>query len=409
MTTEPEVTTRAPASHRRRAALAPTVLLVIAVLLVAANLRPAVTGLGPVLDQIRVSLHVSPGFLSVLTALPAVCFGLAGFLAPVLARQVGLGRALGVAVALITVGLGVRVLDGPVVLLGGSLVACAGIAVCNVLIPVVIRESFPHRIGLLTGLYTGSLQGVAALGSILTPVLDAGLGGWRPALLSWAALAALALFCWLLAARPGARPDAATEDLPAPTRTSVRHLARSGLAWSVTAFFGLQGMFAYAMMGWIPQILMAAGVSRATAGVMAGVISLLGVPLSLLVVPVASRARSQSAWLAGITGIGVTGVLGLLIAPSAAPWLWSTLAGIGMGVFALAIALISLRTANADDTRALSTMTQGVGYLLASLGPLLVGVLHGVTGGWAVSLGFVLAAQLIQMVIGLFAGRDRFV
>lgn len=408
MTTEPEVTTRAPVA-RHRAALAPTVLLVVAVLLIAANLRPAVTGLGPVLDQIRLSLHVSPGFLSVLTALPAVCFGLAGFLAPVLARQVGLGRALGVAVALITAGLGVRVLDGPVVLLAGSLVACAGIAVCNVLIPVVIRESFPHRIGLLTGLYTGVLQGVAALGSILTPVLDVDLGGWRPALSSWGALAALALFCWLLAARPGARADVSAEGLPTPSPTSVRHLARSRLAWAVTAYFGLQAMFAYAVMGWVPQVLMAAGVGRGTAGVMAGIMSLLGVPLSLLVVPVASRARSQSAWLAGITSIGVCGVLGLLIAPGAAPWLWSVLAGIGMGVFALAIALISLRTANADDTRALSTMTQGVGYLVASLGPLVVGVLHGMTGGWTASMAFLLVGLLIQMVVGLFAGRDRFV
>ena len=392
---------------RRRAALAPTIGLIIAVLLVAANLRPTVTGLGPVLDQVRDALRASPAFVSVLTALPGLCFGLAGFLAPVLARRFGLGRALAFALLLLTVGLAGRVVDGQGVVLTGTFVACAGIAIGNVLLPVVIRESFPRRVGLLTGLYTAVLQGCAALASVLTPVFDTGFGGWRPALGSWAVLAAVALVWWLVAARPGATdvPDVAELPPAEPTRS----LVRSGLAWSVTLFFGLQAMFAYVVMGWIPQVLMAAGVGRDTAGLMLGVMSVLGVPLSLVVTPVASRGRSQSGWLVGLTATGAVGLLGLILAPDAAPWLWVVLTGIGMGVFSLAVALISLRTRTAEDTRALSTMTQGIGYLLAAVGPLVFGMLHGLTGGWTVPLVFTLAGLVLQLVIGIPAGRDRFV
>jgi CP family cyanate transporter-like MFS transporter len=403
MTTERPGTTTRPVS--RRPALAPSGLLIVAIVLVAANLRPAVTGLGPVLDQVRDSLHTTPAFLSVLTALPGLCFGLAGFLAPVLAGRHGLGRALAVALALLTAGLAGRALDGPGVMLTGTFVACAGIAICNVLLPVVIRESFPGRIGVLTGLYTAVLQGSAALASVLTPVLDAALRDWRAALASWAGLAALALVGWLIAARSG--PERVVDQPAVAAPRPPRALLRSGLAWSVTLFFGLQALFAYSMMGWLPQVLMSAGVGRDTAGLMLGVMSVLGVPMSLVVTPLASRARAQSGWLIATSGIGALGIAGLIVAPAAAPWLWTVLAGLGMGVFALAVALITLRTGSVEHTRALSTMAQGTGYLLAAVGPLVFGVLHGLTGGWTVPLLVVLAATVLQCVVGAFAGRPR--
>jgi CP family cyanate transporter-like MFS transporter len=137
--------------------------------------------------------------------------------------------------------------------------------------------------------------------------------------------------------------------------------------------------------------------------------SLLGVPISLIIVPIAARARSQSVWTAGICAVGVIGVVGILVAPGAAPWLWVLCIGIGMGVFALGVALISLRSSSAADTRALSTMTQSVGYLIAALGPLGFGLLHSITGGWTVSLFALLAILVAEVVIGWFVGRARYV
>jgi CP family cyanate transporter-like MFS transporter len=390
--------------RQERSALVPTALLMVAILLVAANLRPVVTSLGSVLDVVRGSLHTSSAWASVLTALPGLCFGLAGFLAPPLARRLGLARAISLAMALLTAGALVRVLDGPSVVLGGTLVACAGIAVCNVLMPVVVKESYPHRIGLVTGLYTAVLQCAAAAGSVLTPPVAAAAGGWRPALGQWALLGAVGTLGWAVAARHGG-PRAVANENSGPRRS----LLRSPLAWTVTGFFGFQSMFAYEMMGWAPQVLMSAGVSRGEAGAMAAVISVLGVPMSLIVGPIAARQRSQSGWLVGFSLLAATGVLGLLFAPGAAPWLWSVCAGLGMGVFAIAVALIPLRTRTSADTRALSTMSQGIGYLLAAIGPLAVGLLHGATGSWTAALVVMLVGIAVQIVFGFFAGRPSYV
>jgi CP family cyanate transporter-like MFS transporter len=395
--------TQPVADRDRRTALLPTGLLVLAILLVAGNLRPLVTSLGSVLDLVRGSLHAPTAFASVLTALPGLCFGLAGFLAPPLAKRLGLARSIGAAMVFLTAGALVRVLDGPFVVIGGTLVACAGIAVCNVLIPVVIKESYPHRIGLITGLYTAALQGAAALGSLLTPPVAAAAGGWRPALGQWGLLAGVATLGWAVAARHGR--DRTAEPAAGPRRS----LLRNRLAWTITLFFGLQSMFAYEMMGWAPQVLMGAGVSRAEAGAMAAVISVLGAPLSLLLAPLAARQRSQSGWLVGLSLLAGVGIAGLLVAPGAAPWVWSVCAGVGMGVFTIAVTLIPLRTKTSEDTRALSTMTQGIGYLLAAVGPLAFGLLHGATGGWTASLVLMLAGIGVQMVVGYFAGRPRYV
>lgn len=386
-------------------ALLPTTLLIVAILLVAANLRPAVTSLGSVLDEVRVSLHMSATWASVLTALPGLCFGAAGFLAPPAARRFGLARAIGIAMVLLTVGVVGRVLDGPNTVLTGTLVACVGIAVCNVLIPVVVKESYPNRIGLVTGLYTAVLQTAAALGSLVTPPVDDALGGWRYGLGEWAVLAVVATAGWMLVARHG---HSTANAIPADVEPT-RSLLRNRLAWAVTGFFGLQSMFAYAVMGWSPQVFMSAGVPRSEAGAMLSVMSLIGVPLSLVVAPMAARQRGQSAWLSGISAVGLVGVVGLLVAPGAATWLWAVLLGVGMGVFPVAVAVISLRTRTSRDTRQLSTMTQGIGYLLAAVGPLLFGILHGATGNWTASLLFMLCGIAVQIVVGIFAGRPRFV
>ncbi|HEX5403490.1 MAG TPA: MFS transporter, partial [Pseudonocardiaceae bacterium] len=243
------------------------------------------------------------------------------------------------------------------------------------------------------------------------------IGGWRPALGEWGLLAALGTIGWLLAARHGRHPEptmtptmtTTTTDTPVPLPEPAGPMLRSRLAWAVTAFFGLQAMFAYAVMGWAPQVLMTGGVSRGEAGAMLAMMSVIGVPLSLLIAPVAARQRSQSGWLAGISAVGAIGVVGLLIAPNAAPWLWAVALGIGMGVFPIAVAIITLRTRTSADTRRLSTMSQGIGYLLAAVGPLLFGILRGATGSWTASLLVVLVGIGLQVVIGVFAGRPRYV
>jgi len=393
-----------PWQEHRRVVNAGSALLVAGVALAAANLRPAVTSVAAILGEVRAALGASAAWASVLTSVPTLCFGLAGVAGPWLGRRWGMNRAVVCALTLVTAGLVVRVLGGPAVLLAGTFATCVGIAVCNVLIPVVVKEFFPHRIGPVTSVYTAGLAAGGGLGAALTPSAEGPLGGWRITLFAWAGVGAVALAVWLVHLRRAGSGGAPVEAArPEPGRS----LLRTPLAWVVSGLFGLQAFVAYTVMGWLPEVLASAGVGRTTAGLLLGLTNLLGVPISLVVPTLAARCRSQSGWAVGLVCFGITGMLGLLLAPSAAPTLWTVLIGIGIGLFPLALTLITLRSSNPADTARLSVMAQSVGYLIAALGPFLFGMLHGETGGWAASLLLVLAAQGVLAVLGVLAGRPR--
>ncbi|MGM1064360.1 MFS transporter [Saccharothrix sp. Mg75] len=402
MADHPAATATGAVGRSRQVALVGSTLLAIGVALAAANLRPAVTSLASVLGDVRTSLGVSAAWTSALTAVPTLCFGFAAFLAPWLGRRLGMARAVGLSLAVLTVGLVLRVVDGPAAVLGGTFVACAGIAVCNVLIPVVVKESFPGRVGLVTGVYTAALAAGAALGAAFTPGLESFFGSWRPAVGAWALLSLAALLIWLAGARHGLAARTATR-----RATPGRSLFRSRLAWVVTVFFGLQSLLAYTVMGWLPQILGDAGVDRTTAGLLLAVTMVLGVPVSLIVPTLAARRPSQSGLVLALGSLSVLGVLGLALAPAAAPGLWVVLIGVGMGMFPLALVMISLRTTNSADTARLSAMAQSIGYLISASGPFAFGVLRGATGTWTTSMLVLVALLVLLTALGHLAGRPR--
>ena len=399
---QPARTRSAPA-----ASVAGGLALVVGVVLAAANLRPAVTSLAAVLSEVRDTLGVSAAWTSAVTAIPTLCFGLVGMLAPWFSRRYGARAVISGALVLLTAGLALRVVDGPLVLVAGTFMACAAIAVCNVLIPVVVKDSFPaNKVGAVTGAYSAALSAGGAVAAAFTAPLEELVGGWRGAVGMWALLGVLALASWLLAGRGAPSRQAVTEEAAAPRRS----LLRSPLAWAVTVFFGFQSLVAYTVMGWLPEILRdTAGVSATTAGQLLAIVMVLGVPVSMIVPPLAARARSQSAWAMSMALTGFVGFAGLLFAPASATGLWILLIGIGMGVFPLALTLITLRARTGQETARLSAMAQSLGYLIAAVGPFAVGILHGLTGGWTVSLALVLVVLAAQVVLGHIAGRPRFV
>jgi MFS transporter, CP family, cyanate transporter len=193
------------------------------------------------------------------------------------------------------------------------------------------------------------------------------------------------------------------------TGDTDRSMLRSPLAWTITVFFGLQALIAFVVIGWLPQVLIDAGVSRGVAGLLLGLLSLIALPISLLVPPLAGRQGSQSGWILGLGLAGLTGLCGLLFAPSAAPLLWTVLLGLGLSVFSLALTVIALRARTSHDTASLSGMAQGFGYLLAAAGPFLFGLLHDVTHGWTVPFAMLIGVLVAQMVTGAVAGRARYV
>jgi CP family cyanate transporter-like MFS transporter len=383
------------------------VLLVgIAIVLTALNLRTAVTSVGPVLEELQAGLGLSSGQAGLVTTMPVICFAVIGFAAPPLAARFRDGHVLAGALLAMAVGLVVRALAGSFWLfLVGTVVAMVGGALGNVLLPSLVKKWFPHRTGLLVGAYSAALSFGGALAATAAAPIAAAAGddGWRWALGVWAVLALVTALPWLAvpafsAARPGVRPA-----------VRLRTYARSPLAVALAVFFGLQSLEAYVVIGWSAQYLRDSGLSAATAGLLLGINSFLVIPLNAVIAPLTVRPRAQRPLLVAFIVCYVGGWVGLWVAPTTVPWLWMVLLAVGLGSFPMVLALIGMRARTPETTAGLSTVTQGWGYSLAAAGPLLVGVLHGATGGYDAMFVLVLAGVAGLAVSGWLITRDRFV
>ncbi|MEN3161424.1 CynX/NimT family MFS transporter [Tistrella mobilis] len=376
-------------------------LLIVAIVLVALNLRPALTSIGPLLGTVSAALGLDSATASLVTTLPVMCLGLFGPAAPMLARRIGVPAAAVVALVMIAVGVVLRGFFGPTGLFAGSLLGGAGIGIAGVLLPGVVKQAFPDKAGLLTGIYTMALCGGAAIAAGVTAPIAEASGSWAVALGVWAIPALLAAAVWWPAARhldtrAGHRPNTGTRLLTSP------------LAWSITLFMGLQSSLAYSVFGWLPSILQDRGVSVVMSGLVVSV-SLLVQTVSALFVPVlAARRRNQQLWVLGIMLCTIAGMLGMMWGPIATMWPWAVVLGIGQGgCFALALVMIVLRSGDAMTAARLSGMAQSVGYTLAALGPLAIGLIHEITGGWSLVAWLLTGIGLVALTNGLIAARDR--
>jgi len=375
-------------------------LLGLVVALAAVNLRPAVASVGPVLPEMRAEVPLSGTGAAVLTFAPVLCFGVLAGVAPRLARRLGIEPVLLAVVVAVAAGLAVRVLDGPVLLFVGTVVAGGAIAVGNVLVPPLVKRDFPDRAGLMMGVYTMAVSGSAAAAAGLTVPLGDAIGlGWRGALAVWAVPAVLAALAWL----PRARAHTRTAQPP-----RARSLRRSALAWQVTLYFGLQSLSFYAVLAWLPSIYRDYGFGAAEAGLLLSVSGLVQLPVVLVLPALAGRAANQVGYIVACALLIAVGLTGVLLAPTAAAYLWVVLIGVGQGgSFALGLNLFVLRTRRVVDTARLSAMAQSIGYTLCAFGPLSVGVLHDVTGSWTLPLVLLLVLVVPQIVFGVYSGRAR--
>ncbi|BCJ52764.1 MFS transporter [Actinoplanes sp. NBRC 14428] len=381
-------------------------LAMAGLVLAAINLRPAVTSLGPVLAEVRAGLGMSATVAGLLTSLPAVCFAAIGSTAPLLARRWGTGGAVAAGVAALTLGLSVRPWAGGTPLfLALTALALAGISLANVLLPVVVKQRFPDRVGAMTGLYSVALNlGASTAAAVTVPLTGAFGGDWRLGIGVWAVVAAISLPSWILLARDRAREAPAGAPVAADPGLRLRH---QGVAWALAVYFGLQSTSAYVMMGWLPQMFRDAGLPAGTAGLLFAVTSLLGVPLSFALSAVAGRLRRQSGMAVAVGLCGLAGYAGLWAAPAAAPWAWAILLGIANCSFPLVLTMIAMRGRSAAVVVRPSAFAQSAGYLLSIPGPIVVGALYQHSGGWRVPLALMVALMVPQMIAGFLAGRDR--
>ncbi|MDX6325123.1 MAG: transporter, family, cyanate transporter [Nocardioidaceae bacterium] len=380
-------------------------LVVTGVLVLAFNLRPAAVSVGPVLAEVTSGLHMNHVEAGVLTALPVVAFGAFGAVAPAAARVAGVHRVtLGSLLALVA-GLVVRATTSSVPLfLVMSVVALAGMATANVLLPSLVKQHFPDHVGFFTALYTTSLAIGLTSASVLTVPLAHGLGSWRWGIGSWALVAGVAAIPWVFLVRRDSAPSSGGR-----RRIPLRDVARTRLGWAMALLFGLQSAQAYTIFGWFAQVYRDAGFSATTAGLLLGVVTGISIPLSFWVPVAAGRTHNQTRLMLLLVGCYPIGYLGLMLIPRQGAWAWALLVGIGASVFPVVLTLIGLRSRTPDGTAALSGFTQSVGYGIAAVGPFGIGVLYDATGGWTWPLIVLIVISLVTAWLATIVGKPLFI
>lgn len=385
-------------------------LLYVGIIIMAFNLRPAITSVGPVVGLIRDDVGLSNWSVGVITSLPLLAFASISPLAPKIGHRYTNERAMLIGLFLLLFGIGIRSVTSVTLLYIGTFLVGMGIAICNVLLPGIIKEKFPQKVELMTGVYSFSMNAVAAIASGLSIPIATGLGlGWQVALLVWIIPVFLAILAWAYLSRFRKRKE--REHVSQQVNTHDSRIWKSLLAWQITCFMGFQSFLFYVTISWLPEILHNYGVSIATGGWMLSFMQVVGLPFSFLVPVIAGRFRSQS-WLVCLLGVlDIIGYTGLLFGQSYGVMVVSViLIGIGLGSgFPLALTLLGMRTRSAHKASDLSGMAQSLGYLLAAVGPILIGFLYDIAHTWTISLVILIVFALIMTVFGSLSGRDKYV
>ncbi|MDX3732703.1 CynX/NimT family MFS transporter [Streptomyces caniscabiei] len=399
-------------------------LVVVGIVLTALNLRPAITSLGALLEEVRTGLGMSGSVAGLLTSVPPLCFALFGVMAPRLARRFGPAAVVCAGMVAIATGLLIRPYAGGTAgFVAASALALMGIAVSNVLMPVIVKRWFPDRVGSMTGLYSMALAlGTSTAAAVTVPMTSALGGSWRTGLAVWALLATAAVVPWLPLLRA---QDARSAENPRGASGSVGgtggasgsgreaapalRITRSRTAWALAVFFGLQATAAYITMGWMAQIFRDAGVPAGTAGLLLALTMVMGVPLAFVIPRLATRLPHQGPIVVVLGVCGLLGYGGLHLAPAQGAWAWALLIGVSNCSFPLALTLVGMRARTGAGVVRLSAFAQSTGYLISIPGPLVVGVLYQHSGGWGLPLALMAALMLPQIAAGVLAGRDRVV
>ncbi len=369
------------------------VLAAVAMLLLALNLRLGISSIGPVLPQILHDLGATVVFGSLLTTVPVVMMGLASPLSGRLADRFGVEWT--VIAALLVIGVATLVRLWAVtqwLLVLSALLLGIGIAAGNTMLPAIVRRYFPVHVALMTGLYTAGINVGAAGAALVTPQLTRGDGPtWRGALATWAIVAAVGVLAWLAFVRQFA---------PRRHRSLAQDARRSGYAWLVALFFGLQSMVYYGVLAWLAPLYEERGWSKTQAGLLLSVMTASQIAGSLSISFIIQRTGRLVAGLRATALLNAVVLLLVSLTPLSAPWPWAALLGLGTGgIFTLALTVPIMVTDSVDAARRLTASTLCYGYLLASTGPFVVGLLRSASGGFTWSFAALGGLCLVALVI----------
>lgn len=386
------------------------ILLLIGIIIIAVNLRPGMTSVGPLLGIIRDDLQLANWSVALLTSLPLLAFAFISPLVPRLGRSLSNERAMILGLLLLMLGIFIRSTTLIILLFTGTILVGLGIAICNVLLPGVVKENFPLKVGLMTSVYSTTMGIFAAISSGLSVPFASGLNwGWERSLAFWMLPALLGVLIWGFLSRE----NKGANDVEMRYVSSDNFkIWRSPLAWQVALYMGLQSTVFYVSVSWLPEIFHSNGIDLSKAGWLLSYTQLIGMPVSFIVPVLAGRMRSQQVIVLLLGLFSMTGLAGLLFFGQNYILLLisTTFLGISLGgTFALALTYLGIRAKNAEDAAELSGMAQSVGYTCAALGPVLIGLIFDLTNNWTFPLVVLLIISSLVILFGLGAGRDRVV
>ncbi|MBA9026076.1 CP family cyanate transporter-like MFS transporter [Peribacillus huizhouensis] len=376
-------------------------LLLIGIIFIGANLRAPITSVGPLLSTIRDELGLSHSMAGSITTVPLIAFALLSPFAPKIAKKLGNEMTIFWAFLVLTFGIAVRILPGASFLFLGTILIGLAIAICNVLLPGLIKVNFPLQMGLMTGIYAVVMNVFGGLGSGLSvPLSSLGNMGWRGSLAVWGILSIIAIIIWSF--QLNKKHDIHVNGNK--SKVSAKSMWKSPIAWSVTVFMGLQSLVFYTLMTWMPEIIQSYGYSISASGWLLSLLQFAIIPMTFIIPIIAGKLENQRL-LSSITAIlYMIGFLGLFIGVFLPVWV--IVIGIASGsAFGLSMMYFTLRTNDSQQASELSGMAQSIGYLLAAFGPIVFGWLHDISAGWHAPLFLFLVLPIIFFIAGIGAGK----
>lgn len=379
-------------------------LLIVAILAIAFNLRPALSGIGPLAESIGIDLNLSGASLGLLTTLPLLAFAVISMLTPLFTKNFGVGKTLLGALAILSLGIILRSVFGIVGLYVGTLLIGIGIAFGNVLLPALTKQNFPDRAGAITSLY-GSLMaiGAALAAGISVPLAEDYGWGWRGALVIWAATSLLAFIIWSFQVKHLKKTKPRRDFMEA-----LKKLSSVRLVWKMAIYMGLQSMVFYVILAWLPTILIEDGYSSSYSGWMLSLSQATGI-LGSIVIPLWAGKRQDQRLIIGLlVCLEIISLIGLMFPSLGLVPLWVSIIGFVLGgTFGLALLLIILRSSDSDTAAELSGIVQSIGYLIAATGPFFIGIIFDLSGEWNYALLALIAVALIKLYVGMGAGKQE--
>ncbi|WP_339453425.1 cyanate transporter [Pseudomonas sp. EA_5y_Pfl2_R50] len=371
----------------------PAVWLMLAISLVALNLRPSMAAVGPLLSAIRGDIALSFSLASLLTMLPVMAMGLAMFFGIGISQRLGEQRT--VLMSLLIIGLATvsrLFVDSAGQLIASAVLAGVGIALIQALMPALIKSRFRDNVALCMGLYVTSIMCGAAIAASFAPLVKVQTGNWRSGLAIWALLAVLALLFWW----------SQRGHLPASMATATRteSFFNNSRAWLLAIFFGLGTASYTCVLAWLAPYYVEKGWSEEQAGLLLGFLTAMEVISGLVTPAIANRSRDRRVVLMSLLGLIIIGFCGLIISPQHLSLLWPCLLGLGIGgLFPMSL-IVSLDHLEAPQRAGgLTAFVQGIGYLIAGLSPLGAGLIRDQLGSFEWAWWSLTAVMVIMLLM----------